>query len=67
MSDDRRLDTGDVINEFEVTSVSYQANEGVKSNFSYTVRLKSELDTEREAAIEAERKLEEQLKQDKGE
>lgn len=51
---------GDVIQptgsvQLECVSASYTENEqGEKSNFAYTFRLKSELDAEREAAKEAE-------------
>jgi hypothetical protein len=41
-------------NQLECVSVSYSEVDGVKSNFSYTFRLKSELDAEREAAKAAE-------------
>jgi hypothetical protein len=51
-------EVGDVIqagsNSLEVTGVSYQENDGEKLNFSYSMRLHSELDAERKAAAEAE-------------
>lgn len=42
----------------ECVAVAYTEVDGVKENFAYTFRLKSEVDAEREAAREAEEKAE---------
>jgi hypothetical protein len=58
---------GDVIqagaNTLEVTGVTYQEVDGEKQNFSYSVRLKSELDTERREEAEAQKAAEVQAKE----
>jgi hypothetical protein len=41
-------------NQLECVGVSYSEVDGEKSNFSYTFRLKSDVDAEREAATAAE-------------
>lgn len=61
-------DTGDVIqagvNTVEVTGVSYRENEdGEKFGFTYTIRLKSELDQERAEEAQRQKAADEAAKQ----
>lgn len=48
--DERLFDTGDVVGDLECTGVSYQENEeNGRFGFTYSFKLKSEMDTARKA------------------
>lgn len=61
MSDNRKLDIGDTVGNFEVTAVSFNQDvEGNPINFQYTIKDAAEVQADREAAAEALRVLESQ-------
>ena len=56
MEDDRVLDVGDVVGDMEVVAVGYKESEDHgRHSFSYTMRLKSEVDAERKAEADFEK------------